>query len=142
MDLLPASSLLSPLSRTLICTETQFHLTEPAFLPVLIYGPDRDWREPEREGGGGSGGLREGERAEVGTAWGPSRPLPAVRAGQDGSRHGKSSVGALLSAGAVRLCGLCSVTITPTREIGPVWVYNVCARIHGSLRACGYHSNS
>lgn len=59
MDLLPASSLLSPLSPTLICTETQFHLTEPAFLPVLIYGPDRDWREPEREGGGGSGGLRE-----------------------------------------------------------------------------------
>lgn len=47
MDLLPASSLLSPLSRALIHTETQFHLTEPIFLPVLIYGPDHDLRESE-----------------------------------------------------------------------------------------------
>lgn len=42
MDLVPASSLLSPLSRALIHTETQFHLTEPIFLPVRIYGPDHD----------------------------------------------------------------------------------------------------
>lgn len=78
MDLLPASSLLSPLSRVLIHTETQFHLTEPIFLPVLIYGPDHDLREPKGSGGGGgggrgggSGGLREGERVEVGAARGP-----------------------------------------------------------------------
>lgn len=44
MDLQPASSLLSPQSRVLIHTETQFHLTEPIFLPVLIYGPDHDLR--------------------------------------------------------------------------------------------------
>lgn len=128
MDLLPASSLLSPLSRALIHRETQFHLSEPAFLPVLIYGPDRDWREPEREGGGGSGGLQEGERAEVGTAWGPL--IHCLLTGQDGSRHGKSLVGALLSAGAVRLCGLCGVTLTPNERNWPsrVYNYNVCAR--------------
>lgn len=68
MDLLPASSLLSPLSRVLIHTETQFHLTEPIFLPVLIYGPDHDLRELK---GWGSGGLREGERVAVGAARGP-----------------------------------------------------------------------
>lgn len=75
MDLLPASSLLSPLSRVLIHTETQFHLTEPIFLPVLIYGPDHDLRELKGGGEGrewgGSGGLRKGERVEVGAAWGP-----------------------------------------------------------------------
>lgn len=79
MDLLPASSLLSPLSRVLICAETQFHLTEPIFLPVLIYGPDHDLRELKggggREGGREEGearrGLREGERVEVGAARGP-----------------------------------------------------------------------
>lgn len=82
MDLLPASSLLSPLSRVLIHTETQFHLTESIFLPLLIYGPDHDLRElkEEEEGGGrdggggvgvGSGGLGEGERVEVGAARGP-----------------------------------------------------------------------
>lgn len=114
------------LESSLICTETQFYLTEPTFLPVLIYGPDHDWREPKREWGGGSGGLREGERVEVGTAWGPSHPLPAGWAGQGGSRHGKSPVGALLSAGAIRLCGLCAATITPTRKIGPVGFICVC----------------
>lgn len=79
MDLLPASSLLSPLSRVLICAETQFHLTEPIFLPVLIYGPDHDLGELKgggREGGREKGeawrGLREGERVEVGAARGPS----------------------------------------------------------------------
>lgn len=76
MDLLPASSLLSPLSRVLIHTETQFHLTEPIFsLPVLIYGPDHDfWGEPEggegREVWGGSGGLGEGERGGGGSSSG------------------------------------------------------------------------
>lgn len=60
MDLLPASSLLSPLSRVLIHTETQFHLTEPIFsLPVLIYGPDHDFGGNLREEKGGRrGGLR------------------------------------------------------------------------------------
>lgn len=75
MDLLPASSLLSPLSRVLIHTESKFHLTEPIFLPLLIYGPDHDLnrREGEEGGGGGSGGLGEGEgeRVEVGAARGP-----------------------------------------------------------------------
>lgn len=52
MDLLPASSLLSPQSRVLIHTETQFHLTEPIFLLVLIYGPDHDLRELKGGGGG------------------------------------------------------------------------------------------
>lgn len=56
MDLLPASSLLSPLSRVLIHTETKFHLTEPIFLPVLIYGPDHDLGEPKGGGGGRKGG--------------------------------------------------------------------------------------
>lgn len=60
MDLLPASSLLSPLSRVLIHTETQFHLTEPIFLPVLIYGPDHDLRELKGGGGGLEGGELEG----------------------------------------------------------------------------------
>lgn len=56
MDLLPASSLLSPLSRVLIQAETQFHLTEPIFLPALIYGPDHDLRELK----GGRGWREEG----------------------------------------------------------------------------------
>lgn len=43
MDLQPASSLLSPLSRVLILAENQFHLTGLIFLPrclppALIYG--------------------------------------------------------------------------------------------------------
>lgn len=116
MDLLPASSLLSPLSRVLIHTETQFHLTEPIFLLVLIYGPDHDLRELKgdgggrggeaRGGGGGSGGLREGERVEVGAARGP---YPADWAEWSGSHHpGKSPVGALFSAGAAKHRGLCS----------------------------------
>lgn len=68
MDLLPASSLLSPLSRVLIHTETQFHLTEPIFLPALIYGPDHDLRELKgggREGVGGRLGGPQG-RGESG----------------------------------------------------------------------------
>lgn len=79
MDLLSASSLLSPLSRVLIHTETQFHLTEPIFLPVLIYGPDHDLRE--LKGGGG--------REEAGRLGGP------LRRGESG---GGSSSGPLSTA--------------------------------------------
>lgn len=81
MDLLPASSLLSPQSRVLIHTETQFHLTEPIFfLPVLIYGPDHDLRELK---GGGSKGVRGGG----GRLWGPKGR---------GESGGGSSSGALI----------------------------------------------
>lgn len=79
MDLLPASSLLSPLSRVLIHTEIQFHLTEPIFLPLLIYGPDHDLRELK-------GGGREGRREE-GEARGPQGR---------GESGGGSSSGALM----------------------------------------------
>lgn len=66
-----------------------------------------------REEGGGSGGLGEGEREQLG---GP-RPPPADRAERSGSgRHGKSPVGAFLSAGAAKHRGLCSATITATRK--------------------------
>lgn len=129
MDLLPASSLLSPLSRVLICAETQFHLTEPIFLPVLIYGPDHDLGE--LKGGGREGGRRGrlGEASGKGREWrweqlGGPRPLPADRAERSGSHHhGKSPVGALFSAGAAKHRGLCCATITATRKgqrAGPV----------------------
>lgn len=68
MDLLPASSLLSPSSGALIRADTQFHLTEPAFLPALIYGPDHDWRgnlkesKVEAEEASGKGRERRWER--------------------------------------------------------------------------------
>lgn len=83
MDLQPASSLLSPLSRVLIHTENQFHLTEPISLPVLIYGQDHDFgslkkvEEDEKKSGGGGwdgssrGLLGNGENAELGAPWGP-----------------------------------------------------------------------
>lgn len=77
MDLLPASSLLSPLSRVLIHTETQFHLTEPIFsLPVLIYGPDHDFggnlrEEKGREVWGAQEASGKGRGVEVGVARGP-----------------------------------------------------------------------
>lgn len=79
MDLQPASSLLSPLSRVLIHTETSFILQNSFFSlpPVLIYRPDHDIKELKEGGGGrrrkavrvrgmggdvGSRGLWEGSR--------------------------------------------------------------------------------
>ncbi len=127
MDLLPASSLLSPLSRVLIHTETQFHLTEPIFLPALIYGPDHDLGEGK--GGGREGGREARGASGKGREWrweqlGGPHPLPADWAKQSGSHHhGKSPVGALFSAGAAKHRGLCSTTITATRKgqrAGPV----------------------
>ena len=58
----------------------------------------------------------EGERVKVGAAWGPYA-LPADWAEQSRSyRHGKSSVGALLSAGAAKNRSLCTTTITTRKE--------------------------
>lgn len=127
MDLLPASSLLSPLSRVLIHTETQFHLTEPIFLPALIYGPDHDLREL-KGGGGGRGGRLGGPRGRGESGGGSSSGalIHCLLTGpeQSGSHHhGKSPVGALFSAGAAKHRGLCSTTITATRKgqrAGPV----------------------
>lgn len=110
MDLLPASSLLSPLSRVFIRIETQFHLTEPIFLPVLIYGPDHDLEEGGRLGAKEASG--KGRSALVRAAGG-TYALPADWDKQKCSHHGKSPVGSQLE---LPHCGLRSTTIGATRK--------------------------
>lgn len=98
---------------------------------------------------GGSGGLGEGERSGGGSSSGALFTLPADRAEQSSSEHhGKSPVGALLSAGAAKHHSLCSATITRRRTEGRTgWVYIVTEITGGSdkeevERGCGYHGNS
>lgn len=127
MDLQPASSLLSPLSRVLIHTENQFHLTEPISLPVLIYGQDHDLGSLKK--------VEEDERKRRHEGWGVAPEASGKGRAQSwehlralfvlpvdwadlrvSDRHGKSPVGATFSAGAARHRGLCTATIMARKE--------------------------
>jgi len=73
----------------------------------------RGLRGRRREGfrGGGSGKGRESGGGSSSGAL-----IRCLLTGPSSHHHGKSPVGALLSAGAVKQRGLCSATITATRK--------------------------